>query len=433
MPHRLLAIVLAFAAPAFAGDDIAVRVKIFDLERPASATVTAERGPVEVLLDGRPWSVLPAGSPVVLEARAGMVVLRYGGASLQASAVLVMASGDAVTRIVASNRRRAYRGRVEVTAEGNQLHLINEVSLDHYIASVVPDEFPFQEIEGVKAQAVLVRTYALRSAGRFGHYDLVDHERSQVYRGADSETAISRLATELTRGEVLTYQGELIEAVYSSSSGGHTADNESVWTGGRPRPYLRGRPDPYDTISPFHRWTETIDRRRFLQAVSRAHGVNATGIVIAGTSREGRVTHIRILTPSGNRVEQANAFRLAVNRALRRQVLRSTFFTVAVQGGRYVFTGRGFGHGVGMSQWGAHRQATMGRTYQEILASYFTGATLMRIGAPELLAAPPLADRAATPRPAAHPAGAPVAAGPATDGTPNGRAPAPRSRHRTGW
>ena len=114
---------------------------------------------------------------------------------------------------------------------------------------------------------MLVRTYALKSRGKYGDYDLVDHVGSQVYRGIESETPIARRAADETQGQVLTHRGDLIEAVYSSSSGGHTADNDAIWNG-RPLPSLRGRQDPYDRGAPDHEWTTSVDRRELHRALS---------------------------------------------------------------------------------------------------------------------------------------------------------------------
>src|SRR5690606_29870346 len=110
-----------------------------------------------------------------------------------------------------------------------------------------------------KALAVAVRTYTLRSRGKFGDaYDHVDHVLSQVYRGADGLDPIALAAARETAGEVLTHRNELIEAVYFASSGGHTADNEFVWDADA-RPYLRGIPDPFDA-HPDRNWRTEISR-----------------------------------------------------------------------------------------------------------------------------------------------------------------------------
>jgi len=376
----LLLLLVPLAAPvAVADPEPAVRVRVLDRERPAQVSVRADTGPVDVAVDGRPLLTLNAGASVAVEVASGGVLVRGPSGAERGRIVTLTPRDGSPLRVLAGRTERPYRGTLEVAPDGGALRLVNVVGMEDYVSSVVPAEYPFPEPEGVKAQAVLVRTYALRSRGRFGTHDVVDHVGSQVYRGMESETPLARQAALATRGEVLTYGGALVDAVYSSSSGGHTADNESIWAGS-PLPYLRGRPDPYDHASPNYRWTEQVESARLLRALSQHYGFNVTGIAVGGTSREGRVTSVR-LTGARTHTEQANRFRLTVNDLLRRNLLKSTFFTMERRGAQYVFTGRGFGHGVGMSQFGAREQARQGRSYREILAFYYTGVTLERPGA----------------------------------------------------
>jgi stage II sporulation protein D len=404
MPALALALTLLLtAAPLLAADDATVRVRILDRERPSQVQVRAEQAPMDLIVDGHHVLTLAAGSAARIERSGASVAVRALSAAETGRSVILRPHAGGHLTILAGTDARPYRGKLETLVDGGSLALVNVVTLEDYIASVIPSEYPFPEMEGVKAQAVLVRTYALKNRGRFGSYDLVDHVGSQVYRGAASETPLARQAADLTRGEVLTFGGDLIDAVYYSSSGGHTADNESIWDG-RPQPYLRGRPDPYDVNSPLHRWTERVDRSRLLAALSRHYGFTVTGLSVEATSPEGRVTQIRL---HGNRarVEQANRFRLTVNDLMRRNLLKSTFFTLELSGGTYVITGRGFGHGVGMSQYGAREQARQGRSYREILQFYYAGVTLERLSPGQrdvLLAASPPAGEATemTPQPA---------------------------------
>jgi stage II sporulation protein D len=394
----LVAFVVA-TSPVFA--DPSVRVRVLDRERPTSVVFQPAHGHADVLIDGRVVVTVATGGSAALETDGAGVLVRTSAGVERGRTATLRPHDGALLRVNGGSVSRTYRGSFDVTTDqtGSRpaLSLVNVVGLEEYVMSVVPAEYPFPEMEGARAQAVLARTYALRSRGRYGTYDLVDHVTSQVYRGVETETEISRQAVATTRGEVLTFRGELVNAVYHSTSGGHTADNESIWEG-TPMPYLRGRPDPYDSASPLHRWSETVDRDRLLNVLSRHYGTAVTGISVGRTSPEGRVTTIR-LHGARERTEQANRFRLLVNDLLGRQVLKSTFFELERRGNRYVFTGRGFGHGVGMSQYGAREQAQRGRSYREILGFYYTGVTLevreseFRLPAPEIEPEVLLADR----------------------------------------
>jgi len=254
--------------------------------------------------------------------------------------------------------------------------------MPEYVASVVASEYPFSEIEGIKAQAVLARTYAARRQDTERAYDVDDHTGSQVYKGIEVVTDRARQAALETASERLYYGDVLADAVYSSSSGGHTADNETVWNG-TPLPYLRGVPDPYDAGAPDHQWTTRASIRQVHDALSSRYGGRVRGLTVTERSLEGRIVRIEL---AGSREISGSQFRSAVNATLGYRTVRSTHVEIDRSGDDYVFTGRGFGHGVGMSQYGARGQAREGRSYREILAYYFQGTSVER--APSAASAP---------------------------------------------
>lgn len=138
---------------------------------------------------------------------------------------------------------RSYRGFLVLKGSPRGLVAVNVVNLEDYLKSVVPGEMSpgqFGSLEALKAQAVAARTYAIKNMGQFRNfgYDLIDSPRSQLYRGMISEHPLSNRAVDETRGEVLTYKGELINALYTSTCGGKTEDVENVFAG-RPAPYLK--------------------------------------------------------------------------------------------------------------------------------------------------------------------------------------------------
>lgn len=139
---------------------------------------------------------------------------------------------------------KGYRGFLVLKGTPRGLVMVNYVNLEDYLKSVVPGELSpgqFNAVEALKAQAVAARTYALKNMGQFDHYgyDLVDTPRSQLYVGMASEDPLSNKAVEETKGEVVRYKGELINALYTSTCGGRTEDAEKVFSG-RPVPYLKG-------------------------------------------------------------------------------------------------------------------------------------------------------------------------------------------------
>jgi len=150
---------------------------------------------------------------------------------------------------------RPYRGALRLSSNGKSLQVVNLVGLELYLRGVVPDEVPDTwPPEALKAQAVAARSYAMATRKSGGTYDVYDDTRSQVYGGVDAESFTTTAAVDSTAGQVLTYGGRTAITYFFSTSGGRTAAVQDAWPGARPVPYLVSVPDPYDTLSPHHRW-----------------------------------------------------------------------------------------------------------------------------------------------------------------------------------
>ena len=388
MTRRLLGTVLLLAVPltTLARDlPDEVRVRLLEEATPQALVVSADaglqffagEGPANVLAELAPSetaTIRIRGEDVYVE----MSEMAFFALSLRIIPLDGSLLSVEVTEGTQPPQPRRYPGhlRLDVDPSG-PLKLVNHVALDDYVACVVAREYGFDDLEGAKVMAVLARTYVLRNVGKFGDdYDLVDHRLAQQYDGADHLTDTATEATRQTQGEVLMYQGELVEAVYFSSSGGHTADNDAVWQG-KPVPYLRGVADPYDAASPHAQWSTTVPRDRLLRALSRRYDFEVEGFYLGDRSRDGRVQSIELLHDERTaRVIPSNEFRLLVNQHFGKSGLKSTLFDVRRQGNHYLFAGRGFGHGVGLSQYGALEMSRRGTSYRDILTFYFTGVEL---------------------------------------------------------
>ncbi len=162
----------------------------------------------------------------------------------RSSAPLIFASSDEVNSPIRFNDK-PYRGRIEVFATPRgALTVVNVIGLEDYVRGVIPNELSaggFPALEAHKAQAIAARTYALKNRGQFASegFDLLPTTRSQVYRGLSSENSLSSRAVDETRGMIATYQGEPINALYTSTCGGRTEDAENIFPNAVP--YLRGR------------------------------------------------------------------------------------------------------------------------------------------------------------------------------------------------
>jgi stage II sporulation protein D len=371
-------------------DTTRVRVRLLESIGPETVRVTPVGGTVHLRRErnGSPLLRIGAGDTVTLGVRGDELAVRLSTRGLYTPDLLLDPDPGVSWKLAwtdgSGDRARTYEGPLFVQPDPNEagrLQLVNASPLESYVASVVAAEYGFDDIEGAKAMAVVARTYALKAADKFdGRYDHVDHTASQVYPGTSAITGVARRAARETRGEVVTYNDTLIEAVYFSSSGGHTADNEDVWDADESLPYLRGKRDPYDGNSPHHRWTTRIDRRPLLRALENRLGGSVRGFVIGERSEGRRVKNVDILRPGGSReTMQANAFRLLVNRAVPGAEMKSTWFDARREGDEYVIDGRGFGHGVGLSQWGAHEMSQRGKSYRDILSFYYDDIRVQRL------------------------------------------------------
>jgi stage II sporulation protein D len=389
----LLAGLFAAVAPAQPSDDLdQVRVRLHhraDIER---ATVTVEDGPLAVHLPsgGAPVMRLQTGETTTVGVRQQDVYLRRGSNGLYATKLRLRPAGEDAQWTLSFEERpdRTYTGGLYLAPApkiDSAVLLVNEVPIEDYVASVVSSEYGLDDREGTKAMAVVARTYGLFASAKFGGaYDQADGTASQVYEGVDAVTERSRRAAQATAGEVLTYNDNLIQSVYFSSSGGHTANNEDVWKAEDALPYLRGVDDPYDDASPHHTWSASVHRPSLLQTLTRDRGTLVEGFTIGERAPHGRVKTINVLQSSGGRhTMKANTFRLLVNRGVDGAPLKSTWFDARRQGDQYVFNGRGFGHGVGLSQWGAHAMAEQDSDYREILRFYYTGVEIEQVGGVE--------------------------------------------------
>jgi stage II sporulation protein D len=277
---------------------------------------------------------------------------------------------------------RWYRGRTLLVPTAKGIAAINYVDLEQYLYSVLGGEMNGNwPPEALKAQAVAARSYALyqRDRARNRIFDVGDTAAWQVYDGVMDESTGTQAAVNATQGQVLTYSGQIIEAVFHSSAGGCTENVEDVWT--QSLPYLRSVPD-YDRSSPVFQWSRTFSPTELKKHIG---GVgNILSLQPEKTTRCGRVLTMQVIGDAGKRLMNGDSLRAALG-------LKSTLFEVIPQGVSslsksksslpvaFQINGRGFGHGLGMSQWGAYALAQQGANYQQILAHYYRNTTLAKI------------------------------------------------------
>jgi len=279
---------------------------------------------------------------------------------------------------------------VELRVDGfGRIRPINWIEMENYLLGVVPRELGpevWPQLEALKAQAVVSRTYAVkRMAGRLQEpYHLEDTQMHQEYEYSVRNKNINR-AVEATRGEILLYKDGPIEAFFHSSSGGITESAGSVFQ--QDLPYLRSVPDPYSRDHDAFSWTFKTDAAAMSDALTslidsecKTHGRDCmlTDIRIHGKTGSGRAREFALCFEGGKScLVKGNSLRLAVNpREMKSLLIRR--IEKRREGDRtvFVFSGTGYGHGVGMSQWGAKHMADRGFRYNDILSFYYRGASL---------------------------------------------------------
>ncbi|GAB4236352.1 MAG: SpoIID/LytB domain-containing protein [Stanieria sp.] len=265
---------------------------------------------------------------------------------------------------------RWYRGRTHLVRQGDTLTAINYVDLEDYLYSVVGAEaVATWPLEALKAQAVAARSYALykSSTERSSLYDLDTTIGTQVYKGLDTEYTTTHQAVNGTAGQVMTYNGKVILAAFHSSSGGHTENVEDVWTS--PLPYLRAVVD-YDQQSPVFQWDKVVSAQEMNTLIGGVGTIKT--MVPEETTPYGRVVNMKVIGDRGTTVVSGAELRKVLD-------LRSTLFRVTGDGNSFRIYGRGFGHGLGLSQWGAYYLAKQGIKYAQILSHYYQHANLSQI------------------------------------------------------
>lgn len=327
--------------------------------------------------------------------RDGRLRLVEAGRDTEAK-VTVSATGNGLLRVDGA----AYRGTMEIrAAPGATLTVVNIVNLEDYLRGVVPNELSpgaFPHMEAQKAQAVAARSWALAHLGDYAArgFDLCATQSCQVYRGAGSEQPLSDRAVAQTRGLVATWRGRPINAYYTSACGGHTESGREIFDDRAP--YLRGvacsadhgrrhGPAGDDEVRPSHpapaqEWESRLTPAEVASALSRYGTVGEVhDIVPRRTGVSGRVVELAVVGSSGEVVLKGLKVRWGLG-------LRDSLFVVerevaedgAVE--RFVITGRGRGHGVGLCQLGAWGMARAGATFDGILKHYYRGIALSTSG-----------------------------------------------------
>ncbi len=353
--------------------------------------------------------------------------------TIPADGSMVIGTGDNIIK-VGENR---YRDYISFLIK-DKIQVINHIHIENYLYGVVPKEIPASShIEALKAQSIVARSYAYKNIDKHSAdgFDLCDTTHCQVYMGLDNEHQSTNKAIDETYGEFVTYNGSIVETPYHSTSGGKTVSSVDSWGGNLP--YLIGVEDEFSVNSPNSSWTIEFSLRD-MESKLLAAGIyvgEIQDIEVQDTTESNRVKNLKVV--GSNKTETISGVKMqsALN-------LKSRWFDIKTEGDsngisstvyvvdgngimpvsisldkayivdgknrpvsrsgviraitstnvgtiasvysesptRFVVSGRGYGHGVGMSQYGAMEMAKQGFSYKDIITHYYSGVEIMNIG-----------------------------------------------------
>ena len=296
------------------------------------------------------------------------------------------------TGVTELNGKR-YRGEIQISVSGSSIDIINVLNLEDYVKGVLSKEMPLgkneENLEALKALAVCVRTYAIQKMndGKL-YFDIFADTRDQVYGGVDAEQPVSNKAADETRDMILKYDDEFATVFYHSTCGGYTASAQNVFTS-EEIPYLVSVQDgsgPNCIISPRFEWEETYTREKIIERLKNYSLLDNKYYILEDISvlsrfSSGRVNELEIVVEDENGEEKiiallGNEIRSVLRTANNKSILWSTLFDLELNSYEVFISGKGFGHGVGMCQWGAINLSQNGWDYDQILELYYPGTEI---------------------------------------------------------
>jgi stage II sporulation protein D len=360
----------SFLAPKTA--DIKVRIAVL---KGADHALVHVRGPYRIL-DAETRTELASGrdlAPATVRPEADGI--RVGGRLYRVHALRIVP--ETYVDLYTGQKERRYRGTLEVSSAEGKLLFVNTLGLENYIRGVLYHEVSHRwPLEAIKAQAVAARSYALYQVehSRTNAYDMTNDIYSQVYGGRNSERYRTNIAVERTRGEILVFHGKVLPAYYHATCGGHTENAKELWN--IDLYPLRGVVCRFCRHSPHYSWKINL-RLKDIQDALNAKGYKIDlikDIVVTDRTPTDRVRTLKIVSRTGKTLTmKGKDFREAVGP----NVIRSNLYHVIMKGYYCDFIGRGWGHGVGLCQWGAMGMARERYDYRAILSYYYPGTEVV--------------------------------------------------------
>jgi stage II sporulation protein D len=275
---------------------------------------------------------------------------------------------------------RKFRGSLQFIRDKNaKLSVVNHIDLEDYVQGILYHEAShYWPMEALKAQAIVSRTYAVyqMQENKSKDYDLTSDIYSQVYGGKTSERYRTNKAVKDTRGIVLTYKDKIFPTFFHATCGGHTQDASKLWN--IDMPPLKGLICDFCKESPHFSWHYVLSLNEIKEKLIKAgYKIDELrSIEILGKDSSNRNTDLKLVSPLGDIKISAKDFRNAIGP----NIIRSTNFKVNTISKDAIFEGFGWGHGVGLCQWGAYFMAKQGYTVEQILRYYYPESDVKTLG-----------------------------------------------------
>ena len=276
---------------------------------------------------------------------------------------------------------RRYRGALDIVVKPDKKFLVvNTIEIEQYIRGVLYHEVSHRwPMEAMKAQAVAARTYALyqMKKNNADEYDVTGDIYSQVYGGKNSERFRTNIAVKRTIGKILVYNNKVLPAYFHASCGGHTENARNIW--GEDLPPLSGVPCPFCALAPHANWKRNF-RSKDIQDKLAADGYPNMGAIadirVVSLNPSGRINNL-LFTARDGKTTTVPGIKFRGIIGPNTNTVKSNKYEVVMKGYYFDLIGKGWGHGVGMCQWGAHQMAEERHKYDEILSFYYPGADIV--------------------------------------------------------
>jgi stage II sporulation protein D len=328
------------------------------------------------ILPGESWSILPAGLGLTAETNRGTAIENIEGR------IRLWSTDEYFI-----NQKRV-KGAIEIRRDNDQgLLVIAEMPLEDYLPGVLASEIgglADKAPQAAMAQAIISRSYAFARIGAKpeSYYDIEAGTSHQCFDLDNVASSTIKRAVNDTKGKVLTFRGKMISPNFHSTCGGRTARPSEIWNARDEEfPYLESVEDKWCGISPKYSWSDTIMAEELAVTVFPGKQEIIKDVKVLKVGKSGRVISLLVSTSAGDSV----LTKAAVRNGLKDKPLLSTWFGLEnirnAQGDieKVILTGRGFGHGVGLCQWGAIGMARAGKNYKSILKHFYKGVEIDRI------------------------------------------------------